>query len=105
MPARRRVRHERPHALHDLGDVEQPLHAGEVDAPLVDQVLDEAQAVDLDPRVDADAADRAGGLDEPQALVLAERLRVHAQLPRRHADEEQLLVLSHILAKHAMDRI
>ena len=77
---------------------EQALHPGEVDAGLVDEVLDEAQPVDLAPRVDPDAPDRAGGLDEAEALVLPQRLRVHAQLPRRHADEEQLVVLSHTVA-------
>jgi hypothetical protein len=53
VPAGRLGRQQRPHALDNRGHVEEPLHAGEIDAHLVDQVLDEAQPVDL-ARVDAD---------------------------------------------------
>ena len=35
--------HQRPEPLHRLGNLQQPLHAGEVDAGLVDQVLDQPQ--------------------------------------------------------------
>ena len=38
------VAHQRPDPLHDLGDREQPLHAGQVDARLVDQALDQLAA-------------------------------------------------------------
>ena len=87
--------HQRTDALHDFGDLQQPLHAGQVDAQLVDEVLDEPQPLQLLAVVDAHAADRARRLDQSQPLVLAQRLRMHAEHLRRHADEIQTLFTCH----------
>ena len=71
---------------------QQALHARQVDAGLVDEVLDDPQPRELVVRVDAHAADGAARPHEAQAFVLAERLRVHPEVARGHTDEEQLLL-------------
>src|SRR5262249_12488840 len=86
------VAHQRAKPLHDLRDLEQPLHTREIDSGAVDKTFDELQTFELLARIEAHAADRPGRLYQTEALVLAERLRVHAQQARRHADEKQFLV-------------
>ena len=71
------------------------LHAGEVDAELVDEVLDEAQALELLARVEPHAAQGPRRLDQPQPLVLPQRLRMHAEHLGRHADEQRVVVRCH----------
>ena len=75
--------------LHDFGDRQQPLDAGQVDPEFVDQVLDQPQPLELLARIHAHAADRAGRPHQPQPLVFAQRLRMHPEPPRGHADEKR----------------
>ena len=85
------VAHQRLDAPHHLGDLQQLLHAGEVDAQVFDQPLDEAQPFDLVERIQPHAADGARRPHQAQPFVLAQRLRVHAEHPRRGGDEDQLV--------------
>jgi hypothetical protein len=82
--------HQRANPLHGFSHRQQLLHAGQVDARLVDQPLDEPQPLDFILRVEAHAADRASGPHESEPFVLAQRLRMHVQHPRRIRDENQL---------------
>ena len=56
----------------------------------VDQVLDQAQALEFVARIDAHAADRPRRADEPEPLVLAQRLRVHVEQARSRADKVKI---------------
>src|SRR5512135_1701307 len=81
---------EPAHPFDRIGHRQQAFDAGQVDAQLVDQVLDEPQSLQLVAGIDAHAADRARRLHEAETLVLAERLRVHAEQARGAADEVAL---------------
>ena len=89
------VAHERPQPLHRLGNRKQPLNACQVHAGFVDQVLDEAEALELLLRIDAHAADRARRSHQAEALVFPERLRVHVEQPRGHADKVEIVFDRH----------
>ena len=82
--------HQRPNPLDRFRNREQPLHARQVDAAFVDQVLDQAQPLELVARIDAHAADRPRRPDQSEPLVLAQRLRVHVEQPRSHADKVEI---------------
>jgi hypothetical protein len=71
------------------------MHAGQVHAGLVHQVLDEAKPAELFFRVDPHAPDRARRPDQPEPLVLAQGLRMHVEQPRRHADKVQVVFDRH----------
>jgi len=86
-----RHRHQRTEPLNDFRNRQQPLHAGEVDAAVVDQPLDRFEALQLAARVEPHAADGAGRLDQAEPLVLSERLRMHAKHPGSRGDEDELL--------------
>src|SRR5450759_1084338 len=78
------------HALDRIGHRQQALHAREVDAQLVYQVLDQPEALQFLARVDAHAAIGACRLHQAEALVFPERLGVHPEQPRGAADEVEL---------------
>jgi hypothetical protein len=84
--------HQRPDPLHGLADLEQPLDAGEVDARVLDQMLDAAQPVELFPRVEPHAANGPRRAHQTHALVLAQRLRMHSESLGSHADEKEFVV-------------
>ena len=87
--------HERPQAPHRLGYRQQPLNSRQVHADFVDQVLDEAEPLELVLRIDAHAADRARRSHQAEALVLPQRLRVHVEQPRGHADKVEIVFDRH----------
>ena len=98
------VARQRADTLHDFGNRQQPLHARQIDSPVVDEALDELDAIELVARIHAHAANRPRRLHEAQALVLSERLRVHPQHPGRHADEKEILIDRHRSVEHRADR-
>ena len=96
--------HQRLNAPHHLGNLEELLHPGQIDAEILDEPLDEAQPFDLVDRIQAHAADRARRLDQPQPLVLAQRLGMHAEHAGRRGNENQLIghrpSLIHVKYRH-----
>ena len=70
---------------------QQALYAGQVYAKLLDEVLDQAQTLDLFPRVQPYAAHGAARLHQAEPLVLPQRLRVHVEHARDAADEVKFL--------------
>src|SRR5436190_22399811 len=70
--------HPRPHPLQLLLEAEHGLDAGQVEAELRRQPLDQAQALEVGLRVEAGVPGGALRADQPFLLVHAQRLRVHA---------------------------
>src|SRR5207248_3846319 len=66
------------HAVQLVLHRDDHLHAGQVDAVLLGQLLDHAETLDVAPGIATRVARRAGRLQEALALVDPERLRVHA---------------------------
>ena len=82
--------HQRANPLDRFRNREQPLDTRQVDPAFVDEVLDQAKALEFVVRIDAHAADRPRRADEPEPLVLAQRLGVHVEQARSHADKVEI---------------
>src|SRR5436309_4095297 len=83
------------HALDLVLQLQHLLHAGQVQAELVRQLLDEAEPVQIGLGIQSRVARRSLRPDQPLALVDAKRLRVHADEISRHGDHVARTVVHH----------
>src|SRR5579863_7316453 len=93
--AGRDIASQRPDPPGDFGNLQQPSNPRQIDAPLVDERLDESQPIELLTGIHPHTAQGALWPDQTEPLVLSQRLRMHVQQVGRHADEVQLGSFGH----------